>query len=124
MTESLQGRGFSIENPNAPPPVKTITARELKEMMDANPNLRLFDVRDDIERAKASIERSVMLDESALDLISALPKDEPLVFHCHFGPRSQSAAEHFRSKGYTNLFNVVGGIDAWSQDVDSSVPRY
>lgn len=124
MTESLQGRGFSIENPNAPPPVKTITAHELKEMMDADPSLRLFDVRDEIERAKASIERSVMLDEAALELIGTLPKDEPLVFHCHFGPRSQSAAEHFRSKGYTNLFNVVGGIDAWSQDVDTTVPRY
>ena len=124
MTESLQGRGFSIDNPNAPPPVKTITALELKEMMTAAPNLRLFDVRDDLERDKAKIEGSILLDEAAVDLIGSLPKDEPLFFHCHFGPRSQSAADHFRAKGYTNLFNVIGGIDSWSQDVDPSVPRY
>ena len=124
MTESLQGRGFSIDNPNAPPPVKTITARELKQMMDADPNLRLFDVRDPLEREKANIEGSVLLDETAVDVIGGLPKDEGLFFHCHFGPRSQSAADHFRAKGYTNLFNVIGGIDSWSQDVDPSVPRY
>ena len=124
MTESLQGRGFSIDNPNAPPPVKTITASELKDMMDSDPNLRLFDVRDQVERSKAKIEGSVLLDEAAVDLITGLSKDEPLFFHCHFGPRSQSAADHFRSKGYSNLFNVIGGIDSWSQDVDASVPRY
>ena len=124
MTESLQGRGFSIDNPNAPPPVKTVTARELREMMETDPNLRLFDVRDTLEREQAKIEGSILLDEAAVDLISALPKDEALFFHCHFGPRSQSAADHFRSKGHINLFNVIGGIDAWSQDVDSSVPRY
>lgn len=124
MTESLQGSGFSIDNPNAPPAVKTITAIELKEMMEADPGLRLFDVRDQMEREKAKIEGSLLLDEAGVDLIANLPKDEPLFFHCHFGPRSQSAADHFRAKGYTNLFNVIGGIDSWSQDVDPSVPRY
>ena len=124
MAETLQGRGFSIDNPNAPPPVKTVTASELKEFMDADPKLRLFDVRDEIERSKAKIEGAVLLDEAAVNLIDSLPQDEALFFHCHFGPRSQSTAEHFRSKGYTNVYNVMGGIDGWSQDVDPSVPRY
>jgi monothiol glutaredoxin len=47
-----------------------------------------------------------------------------LVLHCHHGGRSQAAAEHFRSRGFTNVHNLVGGIDAWSTDVDPSVPRY
>jgi len=47
------------------------------------------------------------------------------VFHCHHGIRSQSAAEYFlREKGFRNLYNLRGGIDAWSQLVDPSVPRY
>jgi monothiol glutaredoxin len=56
--------------------------------------------------------------------IGALPKDTPLAFHCHHGGRSQTAAEHFAGLGYTNVSNVVGGIDAWSQEIDPDVPRY
>ena len=47
-----------------------------------------------------------------------------LVFYCHHGMRSQQAAEHFLQKGFTEVFNLAGGIDAWSQQVDASVPRY
>ena len=47
-----------------------------------------------------------------------------LVFHCHHGGRSQRAAEYFRDQGFRNVHNLVGGIDAWSQEIDSSVPRY
>jgi monothiol glutaredoxin len=46
------------------------------------------------------------------------------VFHCHHGVRSQRAAEYFQSQGFSNLRNLTGGIDAWSQLVDPSVPRY
>jgi monothiol glutaredoxin len=46
------------------------------------------------------------------------------VFHCHHGIRSQTAAQHFSAKGFTNLCNLVGGIEAWSSLVDPSVARY
>ena len=51
-------------------------------------------------------------------------RQEPFVFHCHHGPRSQQAAEHFAALGFTNVHNVVGGIDAWSNEIDPSVPKY
>jgi monothiol glutaredoxin len=51
-------------------------------------------------------------------------RETVLVFHCHHGGRSQQAAEHFAALGFTRVFNVVGGIDAWSQEVDPKVPRY
>jgi len=51
-----------------------------------------------------------------------LPKDTALAFLCHSGGRSARAAEHFRGLGFSTLLNVDGGIDAWSRDVDSSVP--
>ena len=124
MAETVEGQGFSIANPNAPPPVKQMTAQELKRKLGAGERLHLFDVRDTDERERAHIEGSRLLDEETAGFIGTLPKDEMLVFHCHFGPRSQSAADDFRVQGYTDVHNLVGGIDAWSQQVDSSVPRY
>ena len=48
----------------------------------------------------------------------------PLAFICHHGNSSRNAAEHFREHGFTDLYNVEGGIDAWSKDVDPSIKRY
>ena len=56
--------------------------------------------------------------------MSALPKDTRLVFYCHTGVRSLSAAEHFRAEGFTDVHNLEGGIDAWSREVDPAVARY
>ena len=124
MTETPQGMGFSMDNPNAPPPVAQISAQALKAKLDAREHLHLFDVRDTDERERAHIEGSRLLDDEVIEFIGTLPKDEMLVFHCHLGARSQSAADHFRLQGYTNLHNLVGGIDAWSQEVDTRIPRY
>jgi monothiol glutaredoxin len=86
--------------------------------------MELLDVREPHEREQANIDGSKLLDQAMADRIADLPKDTMLVFYCHSGVRSQSAAGHFRSRGFTNTHNLVGGIDAWSQRVDSSVPRY
>lgn len=124
MTEDPQGGGFSIRNPNAPPPVTQLEVEELKTKLDAGEPLELFDVRDGAERERGHIEGSKLVDQAMVDHIETLPKDAALVFYCHTGQRSQSAAEHFRGRGFTNVYNVAGGIDAWSQRVDPSVPRY
>ena len=76
------------------------------------------------ERATASIHGTRLLDQATAAEIERLPKDTMLVFHCHHGGRSQAAAEHFRGRGFTNVHNMAGGIDAWSREVDPSVPRY
>lgn len=124
MTQGPEGPGFSINNPNAPSPVAQMNVEELKQRLDAGEDLYLFDVRDDAERATASIEGARKLDESAVEFIDTLDRDAMLVFHCHSGVRSQSAAEYFRGQGFTNVHNLAGGIDAWSVNIDSSVPRY
>jgi len=124
MTETPQGTVFSMDNPNAPPPVVQISAQDLKAKLDTGEHLYLFDVRDTDERESAHIEGSRLLDEDTVAFIGTLPKDAMLVFHCHLGARSQSAADHFRLQGFTNVHNLIGGIDAWSQEVDTSVPRY
>ena len=124
MTEGPHGGGFSIRNPNAPPPVGQMAVETLKEKLDHNESLELLDVRDIAERERASIEGSKLLDRAMADYIESLPKDTQLVFHCHTGVRSQQAAEYFRARGFTNTHNLVGGIDAWSERIDPDVPRY
>jgi monothiol glutaredoxin len=81
-------------------------------------------VRTPEEHETARIAGATLLDPDAAAAIEKLPKDAMLVFHCHHGGRSQQAAEHFRALGFQNVHNVVGGIDAWSQQIDPSVPRY
>ena len=55
--------------------------------------------------------------------LEALPKGTPLAFLCHHGGRSAQAAEHFRQLGFTEVYNIVGGIDAWA-DLDPGIPKY
>jgi monothiol glutaredoxin len=123
VVDTPQGLGFRIDNPNAPK-VQPMDVEELKRRLDAGEPLQLFDVRTPEERATASIPGSILLTEEEANRITGLPRDSLLAFHCHHGGRSQSAAEHFASLGFTQVYNVEGGIDAWSQRVDSDVPRY
>ena len=77
--------------------------------------------RTDEERALAKIDGSRLLDQSHHDALLRLDPNTPIVFQCHHGRRSQHAAEYFRREGFRNLYNLRGGIDAWSQFVDPAV---
>lgn len=120
--------GFKITNPNEPPKVRQLKVKDLKSRLDAAASkgtpLNLFDVRTPGEHATARIAGAVLVDDAVRAQIAELPKSTPLYFHCHHGGRSQAAAEHWLARGFTEVYNVEGGIDAWSSDVDSSVPRY
>ncbi len=116
--------GFKIDNPNAPPSVKAIAPAEAKAMLERDPGLHFIDVRTPGERERAQIPGTVLLDPPTMAMLSKLPKDTPLVFHCHHGQRSQQAALHFLELGFRTVYNVVGGIEAWSREVDPAIPRY
>jgi monothiol glutaredoxin len=122
--EGPGGAGFKIQSPHEPRRVRQITPAELKTMMDAGARFDLYDVRTPRERAIASLPGAVLLDEEARRVLADTPRDTPIVFHCHHGGRSQAAAEHFLAAGFTDVSNLRGGIDAWSQTVDAGVPRY
>jgi adenylyltransferase/sulfurtransferase len=53
-----------------------------------------------------------------------LKREHPIVVHCHSGRRSAEAVRILQQRGFTNVYNLEGGIDAWSEQIDSSVPRY
>ncbi len=116
--------GFKIENPNRPAAVRELAPKELKAMLDSGKVKELYDVRTPKEREVAVIATSKILDDAAMAAVEGLPKDTPLAFVCHHGGRSRAAAEHFLKLGFKQVFNIAGGIDAWSQHVDPSVKRY
>jgi monothiol glutaredoxin len=121
--KSLQGEGLSINLPSAPPAVRQMSVQELAEKLNQG-SVVLVDVRGAEDRAKASIAGSVVLDQQMMDQLAQMPRDTELAFICHTGNSSRGAAEYFRKQGYTRVNNVAGGIDAWSLEIDSSVPRY
>ncbi len=122
--DAADGAGFKIDNPNRPAAVKQVEAKALKTLLDQNKIKAFYDVRPEKERAIAKIEGATMLDDAAMAAAEELPKSTPMAFHCHHGNRSRAAAEHFLKLGFTDVYNLAGGIEAWSKDVDSKVPRY
>lgn len=121
VVDTPEGQGFHIENPNAPQ-VEQLPVRELHDWLQSKKPCELLDVRTPEERAMASIDTSVLLTAEEAKRIESLPKDTPLVFHCKMGGRSQQAAEHFASLGFTRVYNVVGGMDAWLETFGSDSP--
>jgi monothiol glutaredoxin len=88
-------------------------------------SLTIVDVRPPEERELAAIALPyAVLEAGGLERLLELPKDTPLGFLCHHGGRSAQAAEHFRARGFSAVYNIAGGIEAWALEVDPSVPRY
>jgi monothiol glutaredoxin len=122
--DDARGAGLAIDNPNAPAPVRPMSVQDLHDRIIAGA-VDVVDVRGDDERRLAPFPHPhEVLDEDSYERLAALPKDVPLAFLCHHGNRSRQAAEHFRELGFHDLYNVEGGIEAWSREIDPAVPRY
>ena len=124
FVEDAGGAGFKIENPNRPPMVREIKPKELKALLDSGKIGAFYDVRTPKERQTATLPNTKLLDDGALAEIDKLPRDTAIAFHCHHGGRSRAAAEHVLKMGFKQVYNLAGGIDAWSKEVDPNVPRY
>ena len=108
-------------------PVSTIpeiTVEELKAKLDGKEKFVLLDVREPYEREIALIPGSKLIPLGQLDKrVGELDKASPLAVHCKMGGRSARAVQFLRAQGF-DAVNVAGGIHAWSQRVDPSVPLY
>jgi len=122
-TKTPHGEGLAIHLPMAPVAVKSLDVHALKRRLDAG-DITVIDVRPARDRARAPFARAEILDAETHSRLASLPKDTPLAFLCHHGNSSRGAAEHFREHGFKDVYNIEGGIDAWSQEIDPSVPRY
>jgi rhodanese-related sulfurtransferase len=90
----------------------------------------LLDVREPWEVQTASVSPADTFDLVAIPMnqlparFSELPQDRPIACLCHHGARSQRVAMFLAHQGYTDVANIAGGIDAWSQERDPGIPRY
>jgi molybdopterin/thiamine biosynthesis adenylyltransferase/rhodanese-related sulfurtransferase len=105
--------------------IPTMSAHELKRKMDAHEPFELVDVREPFEYEIARIDgaKLIPLGEIA-ERANKLQRERPIVVHCHTGRRSAEAVRLLQQRGFANVYNLEGGIDAWSEQIDSSVPRY
>jgi len=103
-----------------------ITATELKQRLDNGDDIQIVDVREPNEVAVARIPNSIHIPlAQVLNRMSEIDPAREAVVHCKMGGRSARAIEALKRSGFTGkLLNLTGGITAWSNDVDPSVPKY
>ena len=105
--------------------IREISVQELKRKLDAHEPLTLIDVREPYEYEIARIEGAKLIPLSELPgRIGEIASTPDVVIHCHSGMRSAHAVQLLQQAGRQNAFNLAGGIDAWSEEIDPAVPRY
>ncbi|MDR4459758.1 MAG: rhodanese [Nitrospirales bacterium] len=103
----------------------TITVSELKARMDKGDKIFLLDVREPHEYSLAKIEGSVLIPLGQVPhSLKQLDPSAEIVAYCHKGMRSADAVGFLLQQGFSNVKNLIGGIEAWSIEIDQSVPRY
>lgn len=102
-----------------------IDVNELARWRSEGKTFVLLDVREPSEIAAASLPDAVHIPMREVPhRMGELPKDEPIAVLCHHGGRSAQVASFLAARGFSDVVNVDGGIDAYARQVDSSVPRY
>lgn len=105
----------------------TITAPELKAMMDRGENFYLVDVREPHEYDIVNIPGAELIPKDQItsgEALSKLPQDKPVVLHCKTGGRSAEALAALKDAGFSDAKHVQGGVTAWANQVDTSLPTY
>lgn len=106
-------------------PFREVGPKELAAEMAAGTAPRVIDIREPHERDICRIEGTEFLPLSEVRTWwRTLDKDEPLVFQCHHGNRSQSLCYALAAEGFTALANLTGGIEAWRVEVEPGMARY
>ena len=94
-------------------------------MIDSGDSFVLLDVREPVEIAAASIEPHLHIPMAVVPVrIGELDRDQHHVVLCHHGNRSYQVCTYLERNGFHKVSNVVGGIDAWSRQIDPAVPLY
>lgn len=103
----------------------SISPPQLAEKLKNGEKLNLIDVREPIEYEIARIESAKLLPLSRFrEWIDALESEAETIVMCHHGIRSGQVCDYLARNGFEKVFNLEGGIDSWSTDVDEKIPRY
>lgn len=110
---------------NDQPSIPEIDVHELKARLEDDSTFVLLDVREHEEIEICKIPESIVIPLSEFpDRIGELDKDSEIIVHCKLGGRSAKALQMLLDAGFGNACHVQGGITAWAQEIDSSVPTY
>ena len=105
--------------------IQEISVRELKQKMDHKEKFTLIDVREPSEFQINKLPGAKLIPLGSIaEHANELDTADEIVVHCHFGGRSAKAVGLLQKMGFRKVKNLAGGIDAWSQEIDPSCPRY
>lgn len=105
--------------------VKEITVWELKQLADSHADYQLIDVREPYEYDIVNLGGELIPLKTVEESIDRIRSDKKVVIHCRSGARSAKAIEALERKfGFSNLYNLKGGVLAWADEVDKSLPKY
>ena len=104
---------------------KEVTPIELKKMMDAHEDFQLIDVREEHEFETCQIGGKLIPMGTVAQHVDEIAKDKKVIVHCRSGKRSATVIDMLEQNfGYTNLYNLKGGILAYADDVDPKLTKY
>jgi adenylyltransferase/sulfurtransferase len=104
--------------------IPQITVTELKQRIDAGQAPFILDVREPFEYQIANIGGKLIPQGEVPQRLSEIDRDREIVVQCKSGGRSQRIAEFLKQAGYPKVVNLAGGIIAWSNEIDSTIPKY
>jgi adenylyltransferase/sulfurtransferase len=117
-------RPTSDPAPDLPARTSEVTPADVARHLAAG-TVRLLDVREPYEWAIGHIDGALLIPLRDLrERLGELSPDQPLVVYCHTGGRSRFAVQALRAAGFERAYNLTGGIDQWSREIDPSLPRY
>jgi len=129
VTKLIDYQQFCGITPEPPPAavqngIPQMSAVELKHRLDAGEDIYVLDVREPHEYQIANIGGHLIPLGDIQKRVNELDTSREIVVHCKMGGRSQQAAEFLAKTGFKKLHNLAGGITAWSNDVDPTIPKY
>ncbi|MCX6311613.1 MAG: rhodanese-like domain-containing protein [Bacteroidetes bacterium] len=105
--------------------MKEVTVQELKHMLDSHEVFQLIDVREPHEAEIAAINGELIPMGDIVSKPEKISKDKPVIIHCRSGARSATVILALEKQyGFTNLFNLKGGILAWTREIDPTLATY
>ena len=105
--------------------IKAVTAKELKKMMDEQKDFQLIDVREADEHEFCNIGGKLIPMGEIEENLEKIDKEKQVVIYCRSGSRSANVIHNLQQQyGFTNLYNLTGGILAWSREIDPNIPQY
>ena len=109
--------------------MQSLTVDQLQDFTATHPGAVLLDVREawEVQLARISLPDVTTLHMPMGEIparLAELPATQPIIAFCHHGMRSAQVVAFLQRQGHAHIYNLAGGVDAWSAQVDPAVPRY